>query len=71
MAGTLYAVQPGVATLVLKLCGRIEWKINSNHPIIVLGDYLADLKAIAEELGIPFECYDYKTPEERAAGENL
>lgn len=55
----------------LKLCGRIEWKINSNHPITVLGDYLADLKAIAEELGIPFECYDYKTPEERAAGENL
>jgi L-fucose isomerase len=48
----------------LKLCGRIEWKINSNHPITVLGDYLEDLKAIAEGLGIPFECYDYRTPEE-------
>lgn len=42
----------------LRLCGRVEWKINSNHPITVIGDYLADLKAVAEELGIPFECYD-------------
>lgn len=48
----------------LTLCGRIEWKTNSNHPITVFGDYLADLKALAEELGIPFECYDYRTPEE-------
>jgi L-fucose isomerase-like protein len=48
----------------LKLCGRVEWKVNSNHPITVLGDYLADLKAVAEELGIPFECYDYRTPAE-------
>lgn len=47
----------------LKLSGHIEWKINSNHPITVLGDYLADLKAVAEELGIPFECYDYRIPE--------
>ncbi len=52
----------------LKLCGRVEWKINSNHPITVLGDYLAELKAVAEELGIPFECYDHWTPEEVAGG---
>ncbi|TET88604.1 MAG: hypothetical protein E3J46_04690, partial [Desulfobacteraceae bacterium] len=48
----------------LKLCSQIECKINSNHPITVKGDYLADLKAVAEELGIPFECYDYKTPDQ-------
>ena len=48
----------------LKLCGPIEWKINSNHPITVLGDYLGELKALAEEVGIPFECYDTRTPEE-------
>ncbi|MBN2245608.1 MAG: hypothetical protein JW755_07160 [Candidatus Aminicenantes bacterium] len=48
----------------IKLCGDIEKKINSNHPITVVGDYLADLKAVAEELGIPFECYDYKTPDQ-------
>lgn len=47
----------------LRLCGRVEWKINSNHPLTVLGDYLADLKAVAEELGIPFECYDDLNPE--------
>ncbi len=47
----------------LRLCGRIEWKINSNHPITVLGDHLSELKALAEELGIPFECYDFTTPE--------
>lgn len=48
----------------LKLCGRIELKVNTNHPMTVFGDYLADLKALAEELDIPFECYDYLTPEE-------
>ena len=48
----------------IKLYGDIEQKINSNHPITVVGDYLADLKAVAEELGIPFECYDYKTPDQ-------
>ena len=48
----------------LKLCGKIEWHINSNHPITVLGDYLAELKAVAEEIGIPFECYDTMPPEE-------
>ncbi|MEJ5258723.1 MAG: hypothetical protein WHS88_00860 [Anaerohalosphaeraceae bacterium] len=48
----------------LKLCGRIEWKVNTNHPMTVFGDYLADLKALAEELNIPFECYDFMTPAE-------
>ncbi|MFZ2054595.1 MAG: hypothetical protein WAU81_10400 [Candidatus Aminicenantales bacterium] len=55
----------------LKLCGRIEWKLNSNHPITVLGDHLADLKAVAEELRIPFECYDYRTPDEIKRGATL
>jgi len=55
----------------LKLCGRIEWKINSNHPITVAGDYLADLKAVARELGLPFECYDTRTPAEIKAGAAL
>jgi len=48
----------------LKLCGSIEWRLNSNHPMTVLGDHLAELKAVACELGTPFECYDDKTPEE-------
>ena len=48
----------------LKLCGKIELSINSNHPITVLGDHLGELKAIAEELGIPFECKDDRTPKE-------
>jgi L-fucose isomerase len=55
----------------LKLCGRIEWKLNSNHPITVLGDHLASLKAVAGELGIPFECYDYRTPAEIKRGASL
>jgi L-fucose isomerase len=46
----------------LRLCGKIEWSINSNHPITVLGDHLSELKALAEELNIPFECYDHLTP---------
>jgi L-fucose isomerase-like protein len=46
----------------LKLCGRIEWYVNSNHPMTVCGDYLAELKALAGELGIPFECYDHCSP---------
>ncbi len=46
----------------LNLCGEIEWKVNSNHPITILGDYLAELKALAQELEIPFECYDHCTP---------
>jgi hypothetical protein len=47
----------------LKLCGKIEWKVNTNHPMTVCGDYLAELKALAGELGIPFECYDHTTPD--------
>ncbi len=46
----------------LKLCGKVEQKINSNHPMTAFGDHLADLKALAEELGIPFECYDHCEP---------
>ncbi len=48
----------------LKLCGKIEWKINSNHPVTVLGDHLSELKAVANELEIPFECYDHLTPDQ-------
>jgi L-fucose isomerase-like protein len=48
----------------IKLCGRVEWSINSNHPITVVGDHLGELRAVAEELGIPFECKDHCTPEE-------
>jgi L-fucose isomerase len=50
----------------IKLCGHVEWTINSNHPITVVGDHLGTLKAVAEELGIPFECKDHCTPEELA-----
>lgn len=55
----------------LKLCGRIEDKINTNHPMTAFGDHLGALKALAEELDIPFECYDYLTPEQLEAGANL
>jgi L-fucose isomerase-like protein len=48
----------------LRLCGRIEEKINSNHPITALGDHLGALKAFAEEIGIPFECCDTIHPNE-------
>jgi L-fucose isomerase len=48
----------------LRLCGKIQWYLNSNHPITAPGDHLAELKALAEEMGIPFECYDESTPEE-------
>jgi len=48
----------------IKLCGNIEQYVNTNHPMTTFGDYLADLKAFAEEIGIPFECYDTCTPEE-------
>lgn len=48
----------------IKLCGRVEWSLNTNHPMTALGDHLAELKAVAEELGIPFECIDHCTPEE-------
>jgi L-fucose isomerase len=55
----------------LKLCGRVEWKVNSNHPITTPGDYLADLKAVAAELSLPFECYDYRTPADIQSGASL
>lgn len=55
----------------LKLCGRIEWKINSNHPMTACGDHLGVLKALAEELDIPFECYDYRMPADIEAGAQL
>ncbi len=55
----------------LRLCGRLEWKINSNHPMTVCGDYLAELRALAEALDLPFECYDYRTPEQLQAGAAL
>lgn len=48
----------------IKLCGHVEWTINSNHPITVVGDHLSELKGVAKELGIPFECKDHCTPEE-------
>jgi L-fucose isomerase len=51
----------------LRLCGFVEWRINSNHPVTALGDHLADLKALAEELRIPFECYDDRTPADLGA----
>lgn len=46
----------------LKLCGKIEWYAHTNHPMTTFGDRLGVLKAFAEELGIPFECYDHCTP---------
>lgn len=46
----------------IKLCGQVEGRINSNHPITVCGDYLAELKALAAELRITFECYDHLLP---------
>jgi L-fucose isomerase-like protein len=50
----------------LKLCGKIEWQINTNHPMTVCGDHLGALKALADELGMPFECYDHVTPDQLA-----
>jgi L-fucose/D-arabinose isomerase len=48
----------------IRLCGRPEWNLNSNHPMTAPGDHLGALKAVAEELGIPFECTDFKTPDQ-------
>jgi len=48
----------------LKLCGKIENHINSNHPMTVMGDHLAELKALADAMDIEFECYDTKKPEQ-------
>jgi L-fucose isomerase-like protein len=52
----------------IRLCGRVEWHLNSNHPMTAFGDHLAKLKAFAAEIGIPFECYDSLTPAEVEAG---
>lgn len=52
----------------IRLCGRIEWHLNSNHPMTALGDHLGKLKAFAAQVGIPFECYDSITPADIAAG---
>ncbi len=46
----------------IRLCGRIEWHLNSNHPMTAFGDHLGKLKALAGEIGVPFECYDHLTP---------
>jgi len=51
----------------LRLCGKIEWFINSNHPITVLGDHLGALKALAGQIGVPFESYDHLRPEDIGA----
>lgn len=48
----------------LKLCGKIEWYLHSNHPMTSFGDHLGALKAVAEELSIPFECYDHCSPDD-------
>ena len=48
----------------IRLCGRPEWSLNSNHPMTAPGDHLGALKAVAGELGIPFECTDFKTPDQ-------
>jgi L-fucose isomerase-like protein len=55
----------------LRLCGRVEEQLNSNHPMTACGDHLAELKALAGELGIPFECYDHRTPDEIQRGVKL
>jgi len=48
----------------LTLCGKLEYYVNTNHPMTIFGDRLADLKAFAEEIDVPFECYDTCTPED-------
>jgi len=55
----------------LRLCGRVEEQLNTNHPMTVCGDYLSELKALAGEVGIPFECYDHRSPEEIQRGAKL
>ncbi|HPW16774.1 MAG TPA: hypothetical protein PLP83_00175 [Candidatus Aminicenantes bacterium] len=55
----------------IRLCGRIEWRLNTNHPMTALGDHLGRLKALAAELGLPFECYDEIRPADLEAGRKL
>ncbi len=55
----------------IRLCGRIEWRLNTNHPITALGDHLGKLKALAGEIGVPFECYDSLAPADLEAGRRI
>jgi len=55
----------------IRLCGRVEWHLNSNHPMTAFGDHLGKLKAFAAEVGIPFECYDSSTPADLERGPNI
>ncbi len=55
----------------LRLCGRVERHLNSNHPMTVVGDHLGKLKAFAAEIGIPFECYDSLTPADIENGRRI
>jgi L-fucose isomerase-like protein len=55
----------------IRLCGRAEWHLNSNHPMTAVGDHLGKLKAFAEEVGIPFECYDSLTPADIENGRKI
>ena len=62
VAGTHRTLQPRLAAMVHPDVRPHREKINTNHPMTVFGDYLAELKALAGELDIPFECYDHRTP---------
>jgi len=55
----------------IRLCGRIEWHLNSNHPMTAFGDHLGKLKAFAAEAGLPFECYDSLTLADIEKGKRL
>jgi L-fucose isomerase len=55
----------------IRLCGRVEWQLNSNHPMTAIGDHLGKLKAFAAEVGIPFECYDSLTPADLENGRRI
>lgn len=55
----------------IRLCGRVEWHLNSNHPMTAFGDHLGKLKAFAAEIGIPFECYDFLTPADIENGRRI
>ncbi len=55
----------------IRLCGRVEWHLNSNHPMTAFGDHLGKLKALAAKIKIPFECYDSLTPGDIANGRRI
>ena len=44
----------------------VRWYVHTNHPMTAFGDHLGALKVLAQELGIPFECYDHCTPDQLA-----